>query len=97
VRNDDRELTRPTLRMILDATGGPCEPEERDLADRTTDGEFRWAVRRTIDARELDIDMLSLMASGDLESAGRRPETGPGLVHEPAPGEAPPPGYVHAH
>jgi HD-GYP domain-containing protein (c-di-GMP phosphodiesterase class II) len=97
VRNDDRELTRPTLRMILDGTGGPCEPEERELGNRTSDGELRWTVRRTIDARELDIDMLSLMASGDLESASRRPEAGPGLVHEPAPGETPPPGYVHAH
>lgn len=97
VRNDDRVLTRPTLRMILDGTGSPCDPDERDLDERTSDGGFRWSARRTIDARELDIDMLSLMASGELETASRRPESGPGLVHEPAPGEPPPPGYVHAH
>ncbi|MGZ4132733.1 MAG: HD-GYP domain-containing protein [Actinomycetota bacterium] len=97
VRNHETLLAHPTLRMILDTTGSPCEPEERDLSDRIRDGDFRWSVRRTIDARELDIDMLSLLASGELETLRPLPESGPGLVHEPSHGETPPPGYVDAH
>jgi HD-GYP domain-containing protein (c-di-GMP phosphodiesterase class II) len=97
VRNHDRLLAHPTLKVILDPTGSPCGPEERDLSERIGDGDYRWTVRRTIDARELDIDMLSLLASGELETLGRRPESGPGLVHEPSHGEAPPPGYVESH
>jgi HD-GYP domain-containing protein (c-di-GMP phosphodiesterase class II) len=97
VRNHERMLARPTLKMILDATGSPCGREERDLSERVGDGDYRWNVRRTIDARELDIDMLSLLASGELETLGSRQESGPGLVHEPSHGEVPPPGYVEAH
>ena len=97
VRNHERLLAHPTIKMILDATGSSCEPEERDLSERIGDGDYRWTVRRTIDARELNIDMLSLLASGELETIGRRLESGPGLVHEPSHGEVPPPGYVEAH
>jgi HD-GYP domain-containing protein (c-di-GMP phosphodiesterase class II) len=97
IRNHERLLARPTLKMILDADGSSCEPEERDLSERVGDSDYRWTVRRTVDARELDIDMLSLLASGELETIGRVPESGPGLVHEPSPGEAPPPGYVETH
>jgi hypothetical protein len=97
VRNHEKLLAHPTLRMILDTNGSPCEPEERDLSDRVADGDYRWNVRRTIDARELDVDMLSLLATGELEPIGRIPESGPGLVHEPSPGETPPPGYVDTH
>jgi HD-GYP domain-containing protein (c-di-GMP phosphodiesterase class II) len=96
VRNHDRLLAHPTLRMILDATGSSCEPEERDLADRNGD-DYRWTVRRTIDARDLDIDMLTLLASGELETERLHEGSGPGLMHEPSPGETPPPGYVEAH
>lgn len=96
VRNHERLLAHPTLKLILDRTGSPCEPEERDLSERIGDGDYRWNVLRTIDARELDIDMLSLLASGELETTGGRPEAGPGLVHEPSHGETPPPGYVEA-
>ena len=96
VGNHERALARPTLRMILDASGNPCDPEERDLGQRIGD-DYRWTVRRTIDARDLDIDMLTLLASGELEPEGHQQESGPGLVHEPSPGETPPPGYVEAH
>jgi len=96
IRNHERLLAHPVLKMILDATGSSRETEERDLSERS-DGDYRWSVRRTIDARELNIDMLSLLASGELEMEGHREESGPGLVHEPAPGETPPPGYVDAH
>jgi HD-GYP domain-containing protein (c-di-GMP phosphodiesterase class II) len=96
IRNHERLLAHPVLKMILDATGSSREAEERDLSERS-DGDYRWSVRRTIDARELNIDMLSLLASGELEMEGHREESGPGLVHEPAPGETPPPGYVDSH
>jgi len=39
--------------------------------------------------------MLSLLSSGQFEPLAK--DEGPGLVHEPAYGEAPPPGYVDTH
>jgi len=93
-RNHERLLAHPTLRMILDAAGDPCEPFDRDLSERTDLDDYRWTVRRTLDARDLGVDMLSLLAAGELETIGTSRETGPGLVHEPAPGEVAPPGYV---
>ena len=95
VRNHDELLARPVVRLLLDETGTPCDPEERDLASRGPDGAFRWDVVRSVDPAELGIDMLQLVASGRLEE--RPADAGAGLVHEPAPGEAPPPGYVEAH
>jgi hypothetical protein len=59
-------------------------------------GAFRWSIVRTIDPVEIGIDMLSLLASGRLDVPSPADE-GPGLVHEPAPGETPPPGYVDTH
>lgn len=96
VSNHERLLARPTLRVILDASGSPCEPFDRDLSERTSGGDFRWGARRAIDARTLDIDMLSLLSSGELRTEDR-PGTGPGLWHEPSPGETAPAGYVEAH
>jgi len=96
VRNHERLLARPTVRLLLDAGGNECEPQERDLAEQDRDGEFRWSVRRSVDPVEVGIDMLSLLASGRL-GVPAPPEAGPGLIHEPAPGEVPPPGYVEAH
>ena len=94
VRNHERLLAHPTLRMILDASGNPCEPADRDLSERTAGEAYRWTVGRTLDARDLGVDMLSLLAAGELGAIGTPHETGPGLVHEPAPGESAPPGYV---
>jgi len=96
VSNHERWLARPKLRVILDASGSPCEPFDRDLSERTSAGDFRWEARGSIDARTLGIDMLSLLASGELKTDDRS-GTGPGLWHEPAPGEAAPEGYVEAH
>jgi HD-GYP domain-containing protein (c-di-GMP phosphodiesterase class II) len=96
VGNHERWLARPKLRVILDASGSPCEPFDRDLSERTSAGDFRWEARGSIDARTLGIDMLSLLASGELKTDDRS-GTGPGLWHEPAPGEAAPEGYVEAH
>jgi hypothetical protein len=96
VRNHERLLARPTIRLVLDRGGSECPPSEVDLAESGANGEFRWWVRRSIDPVEVGIDMLSLLASGRLDVPPPS-ETGPGLVHEPAPGEKPPPGYVDAH
>jgi HD-GYP domain-containing protein (c-di-GMP phosphodiesterase class II) len=96
VRNHERYLARPTIRLLIDARGNQCEPEELDLAEQDRDGTFRWSVRRSIDPVEVGIDMLSLLASGRLD-VPEPEETGPGLVHEPAPSEEPPAGYVEAH
>ncbi len=96
VRNHERLLAHPIVRLVLDARGNPCDPEERDLSERGPDDEFRWTVVRSIDPQEVGIDMLSLLASGQLD-APVPVEVGPGLVHEPSPGEVPPPGYVDTH
>ncbi len=93
VRNHDRALGRPSVRMVLDAHGSTADPVEIDLAEKTSAGEFRWSVVRTIDPVDVGIDMLSLLASGRLDVPPPE-DAGPGLIHEPAPGEEPPPGYV---
>ena len=96
VRNHEHLLARPVVRLVLDPRGGAAEPVEMDLAEANRGGEYRWSVVRTIDPVEVGIDMLSLLASGRLD-VPPPPEMGPGLVHEPAPGETPPPGYVDTH
>jgi hypothetical protein len=96
VRNHERLLARPTVRLLIDARGNQCDPEERDLAEQDAAGGFRWSVQRSVDPVEVGIDMLSLLASGRLDVPAP-PEVGPGLVHEPAPGEVPPSGFVEAH
>jgi HD-GYP domain-containing protein (c-di-GMP phosphodiesterase class II) len=97
VRNHEHLLARPTVRMLLDAGGSPCEPEELDLSERGNDGGHRWSIERSVDPAELGMDMLSLLSSGQLESERESDDEGPGLVHEPAHGETPPPNYVDTH
>ncbi|HEY7282659.1 MAG TPA: HD domain-containing phosphohydrolase, partial [Actinomycetota bacterium] len=95
IRNHDRLLARPMVRIVLDATGTPAEPVEVDLSDRTSQGSYARSVRRSMDPNELGVDMLTLVVSGEVEPS---PPEGPtGLVHEPSHGEAPPPGYVDTH
>ena len=96
VRNHDELLARPIVRLVLDAGANATDPEEIDLADVDTAGEFRHAVVRSVDPNEIGIDMLSLLASGRFDLPPPA-DTGPGLVHEPAPGEALPEGYVESH
>jgi HD-GYP domain-containing protein (c-di-GMP phosphodiesterase class II) len=96
VRNHERALGRPTIRLVLDAEGNAADATEIDLSEKVPDGAFRWSVVRTIDPVEMGVDMLSLLASGRLD-VPIPPDEGPGLVHEPAPGETPPPGYVDTH
>jgi HD-GYP domain-containing protein (c-di-GMP phosphodiesterase class II) len=95
IRNHDRLLAHPMVRTVLDVHGNPCEPVELDLSERRGD-EFRWTVQRSIDPADVGIDMLSFLASGRLDMPAPD-ETGPGLVHEPAATETPPPGYVDTH
>ncbi len=95
VRGHDELLARPTVQLILDASGNACEPVEVDLAEHDRHGGYRWNVVRSIDPADVGIDMLTLIASGRLDVLPAPAE--PGLLHEPAPGEIPPPGYVSAH
>jgi HD-GYP domain-containing protein (c-di-GMP phosphodiesterase class II) len=96
VRNHATLLARPTVRILLDAAGSPCDPFELDLTQMRSEGSFRWEVERSMDPNELGIDMMSLILSGELESSRAFDDQQPGLVHEPAHGEQAPPGYVEA-
>jgi len=97
VRNHERLLARPTVRLVLDAHGNASEPTEVDLSDEVPGGEFRWAVRRSLDPADVGIDMLSLLASGRLDLPVPAEASPGGLIHEPTPNEEPPPGYVDVH
>ncbi|MGH2574028.1 MAG: HD-GYP domain-containing protein, partial [Actinomycetota bacterium] len=97
VRNHEHLLARPRVRLVLDANGTPCEPQELDLSETRKSGDFRWEVERSMDPWELGVDMTSLVLSGEVESSVPSEEASPGLVHEPGHGEEPPPGYVDTH
>jgi HD-GYP domain-containing protein (c-di-GMP phosphodiesterase class II) len=96
VRNHDQLLARPIVRMVLDVHGAEAEPVEVDLSLTGTDGQPLVTVQRSVDPAEVGVDMLSLLASARFDIPP--PEAvGPGLVHEPSPGERFPEGYVEAH
>jgi hypothetical protein len=92
VRNHERLLARPVVRLVLDVHGTDAGGEELDLAE---DGAAR-TVTGSVDPLEVGVDMLSLLASNRFDVPPPE-DTGPGLVHEPAPTEEPPEGYVDAH
>ncbi|HSJ50406.1 MAG TPA: HD-GYP domain-containing protein [Actinomycetota bacterium] len=96
VRNHERLLARPIVRLVLDARGNAAEPVELDLSETGTDDRFRHSVVRSVDPLEAGVDMLSLLASGQFDLPPPQ-DAGPGLVHEPAPTETAPEGYVEAH
>jgi len=96
VRNHERLLARPTVRVVLDRRGDEADPIEIDLADRDPDGAFLRSVRRSIDPVDVGVEMLSLLASGRLDISPPT-DAGPGLVHEPAYGEALPEGLAPEH
>jgi HD-GYP domain-containing protein (c-di-GMP phosphodiesterase class II) len=96
IRNHERMLARPTVRLVLDQHGDPMEPVDVDLTGRNVEGEFVRSVARSIDPVEVGVEMLSLLASGRLDVPAPD-EVGPGLVHEPAPGEPVPHGFVPEH
>jgi HD-GYP domain-containing protein (c-di-GMP phosphodiesterase class II) len=96
VRNHERLLARPIVRMVMDAKGGAMDSVEVDLSGTDPGGEFVHTIRRSVDPLEVGVDMLALLASSRFDIPPPD-DTGPGLVHEPAPTEAPPEGYVEAH
>jgi HD-GYP domain-containing protein (c-di-GMP phosphodiesterase class II) len=96
VRNHEQLLARPIVRMVLDVHGAEAEPVEVDLSQTGTDGEPLATVVRSVDPAEVGVDMLSLLASARFDIPPPE-DTGPGLVHEPSPGEPLPQGYVEAH
>jgi hypothetical protein len=89
-------LARPTVRVVLDRHGNEVEPVDVDLSERDSRGEFLRSVQRSIDPVDVGVEMLSLLASGRLDVPPPE-EVGPGLVHDPAPGEAVPGGFVPEH
>jgi HD-GYP domain-containing protein (c-di-GMP phosphodiesterase class II) len=93
VRNHDRLLARPVVRLLLDPRGHPAELQEIDLGEEVSGGGFRWSVGRIVGPGEVDVDMLALLSAGQLEVPSEE-EGGPGLIHEPAHGEPVPAGYV---
>jgi HD-GYP domain-containing protein (c-di-GMP phosphodiesterase class II) len=96
IRNHEQLLARPTVRLILDRHGSATDPLEIDLAERDPRGEFLRSVQRSIDPVEVGVEMLSLLASGRLD-VPPPDDIGPGLVHEPAPGEMLPEGFTPDH
>ncbi|MDP9342181.1 MAG: HD domain-containing protein [Actinomycetota bacterium] len=96
VRNHDRMLSRPVVRVILDRFGSPSEPVELDLSEQAVGGGYRWLVERSMDPQEVGVDMLSLVMSGEVEPSPQDPGM-EALVHEPSHGEPAPPGYVDSH
>src|SRR5204862_1717518 len=64
VRNHDRLLSRPVVRLLLDGGGGPAQDREVDLSEASPDGVFRWTVDQIVGPGEVDVDMLALLSSG---------------------------------
>ncbi|MDP9023149.1 MAG: HD-GYP domain-containing protein [Actinomycetota bacterium] len=83
-------LAAPTVRLVLDPSGNPCEPRQLDLSV-----EGAPAVVRSVPPDDLDLDLVQLLITGRVQPAD--PAHAGGLVHEPSPGEPPPPGYVDTH
>jgi HD-GYP domain-containing protein (c-di-GMP phosphodiesterase class II) len=97
VRNHDRLLSRPKVRIMLDHKGDPCDPYEVDLSERGSDGSFLWNVERSMDPSEVGLDMVSVVLSGEIEPAEPVAEAEePGLLHDPGHSEPKPQGYVDA-
>lgn len=94
VRNHDRLLSRPKVRIMLDPNGDPCDAYEVDLSARDSDGSFRWNVERSMDPGEVGVDMVSLVLSGDVEPTVPAKEASEaGLLHDPGHSEPKPAGY----
>ncbi|HEX9823623.1 MAG TPA: HD domain-containing phosphohydrolase [Actinomycetota bacterium] len=99
VRNHETDPTTPVVRLLLDKTETPQEPEEVDLAALGPNGEPWRSVVEVVEPDVLGVDMAALLQEGHLGSAQPLPEVeeGEGLVHEPGHGEEQPEGYVDTH
>lgn len=97
VRNHERLLAHPVVRLVLDATGSPSEVVEIDTSDRDRTGEFRWTIIGSVHPREIGVDVSELALSGRIEEEQPDGKDPGGLVHEPSHGETPPAGYVDVH
>jgi len=86
----------PVVRIVLDESGTPIEPEDRDLStfDPSAD---QGRVVATVDPAKVGIDMATLLFTGKVEEMVEPEDAEPGLVHEPAFGEPEPPGYSSHH
>lgn len=100
VRGNEGEVSRPVVRLVLDAEGHACEPEEIDLSQRGPDGSFLHRIESAHDAGELGLDMVAVLRGVRTDAVVLSAESEgpqPGLVHEPGHGEDPPSGYVDTH
>jgi hypothetical protein len=97
VRNHDRLLSRPQVRIMLDDKGDPCDPFEVDLSQRGSEGSFLWNVERSMDPSEVGLDMVSVVLSGEIEPSEPVAQAEePGLLHDPGHSETKPEGYEGA-
>ena len=97
VRQHAQLSDHPVVLVLLDATGTPAEVAERDLAAERPSGP---RIVRQRDPEQVGVDLPRFVASGQLHSlpgVDRYEPASGGLVHEPAPGEAEPEGFVDTH
>ena len=98
VRSSEHEPSRPVVQLVLDAERHAVEPEEIDLSARGPGGSFLIDIEGTHEAGDLGLDMAEVLRGVRPDSAAFGGENAePGLVHEPGPGESPPPGYIDTH
>jgi HD-GYP domain-containing protein (c-di-GMP phosphodiesterase class II) len=90
------EPMHPVVRIVLDESGTPVEPEDRDLSTFDPDAK-QGQVVATVDPVAIGIDMATLLFTGKVEEMIEPEDSEPGLVHEPAFGEPEPPGYSSHH
>jgi hypothetical protein len=94
VRQSPNLLDQPTVLVLLDRTETPTDIEERDLATQAEGGPV---ISERVDPDVLGVDLPRFVVSGRLHEAPAASAHDGGLVHEPAPGEAAPVGYVDTH
>ncbi len=97
VKSNETESSRPVVQLVLDAEHHATEPELVDLSRRTSDGSFIDRIESTHEAADLGLDMAEVLRGVATEPGVTTKGPEPGLIHEPGPGEAPPPGYVDTH
>jgi HD-GYP domain-containing protein (c-di-GMP phosphodiesterase class II) len=98
VRSNEQDLSHPVVRLVLNAEGHVCEPEEIDLSERASNGSLVHRIESIHESSEFGLDMTEVLQGAGAEPADEEPSgEEPGLVHEPGPSEVPPAGYVDTH